>query len=121
MIDLLKGKRKRLIKAKKRSKANLVPTAEKPRMVVYRSKKYLYVQVVDETGKVLCAASSISKDLKEKKLGKNIESAAVIGNSIGQKLKDLKIETVCFDRNGFQYHGKIKALADSCRETGIKF
>ena len=122
MIDILKSKRKRLVKAKKRSKGSLTVSADRPRMVVYRSRKYLYVQIVDDiNGKVLCSVSSVSKDLKESKLGKNIESAKVIGKAIGEKLKSLKIETVCFDRNGMLYHGKIKALADACREVGIKF
>lgn len=122
MIDLLKKKRARMEKSKKRSKGSLTISSERPRMVVYRSKKYLYVQVVDDlNGKVLCSSSSINKNLKDQKLGKNIKSAQIIGKDIGDKLKELKIETICFDRNGFSYHGKIKALADACRENGIKF
>ena len=122
MIDMLKKKRKRFIKAKKRSKNSLHPTAEKPRLVVFRSRNYLYAQLMDDVnGKVICSVSSISKELKEKKLGKNIKSATILGQEIGNKLKGMKIESICFDRNGFKYHGKIKALADGCREAGIKF
>lgn len=122
MIDVLKAKRERFIKTKKRSKANLQPSSDKPRLLVYRSKKYLYAQVIDDVqGKIVCSVSSISKDLKDQKLGKSIQSAVVIGKEIGKKLKELKISSVCFDRNGFRYHGKVKALADACREEGIKF
>ena len=63
----------------------------------------------------------MKKDLKEKKLGKSMKSAEVLGKEIGKKLRDLKIEKVVFDRNGYKYHGKIKALADGCRSEGINF
>lgn len=122
MIDLLKTKRERLIKAKKRSKGNLQSSDTRPRMIIYRSRKYIYVQVVDDIkGKVLCSTSSIAKDMKDQKLGKNIKSAQLIGKEIGKKLSELKVEQICFDRNGFKYHGKVKAVADGCREAGIKF
>ncbi len=122
MIDITKDKRRKFAKAKKRSKGNLTYSIDRPRMLVFRSKKYLYVQVLDDlNGKVVCTLSSISKELKEKKLGKNIKSASVLGQEMAKKLKDLKIESICFDRNGFKYHGKIKALADACRAGGIKF
>ncbi len=122
MIDLLKQKRKRMIKAKRRSKGALTVSKDRPRMIVYRSRKYLYVQVVDDfKNKGMVSLSSISKELKDKQLGKNIASAKALGQELGKKLKEKKIESVCFDRNGFKYHGKIKALADACREAGIKF
>jgi large subunit ribosomal protein L18 len=122
MIDILKSKREKYLKAKARSKGSLSYSQERPRMLVFRSKKYLYIQVLDDVeGKVICSLSSISKELKDKKLGKNIKSAVVLGKEVGKKLKDLKINSVSFDRNGFKYHGKIKALADACREEGIKF
>lgn len=121
MIDVLKAKNKRFVKTRLRSKKNLKLSAERPRMVVSRSNKYLYVQVIDINNKVLAAYSSLSKDLSGKKLGKNVESAKKIGEGIAKKLKALKIDSVVFDRNGLLYHGKIQALADSCREAGIKF
>ncbi len=122
MIDILKRKRGKYLKAKARTKGSLSYSQERPRMLVYRSKKYLYIQVMDDVeGKVICSVSSISKELKDKKLGKNIKSAVVLGKEVGKKLKDMKINSVSFDRNGFKYHGKIKALADACREEGIKF
>lgn len=90
-------------------------------MVVYKSNKYLYVQIVDAENKVLGCVSSISKELKDKKLGKNIASAEVIGQAVAEKVKALKIKKVVFDRNGYKYHGKVKALADACRKAGIQF
>ena len=122
MIDVVKAKNKKAVKAKNRSKKNLNSSPDRPRMVVYRSNKYIYIQIVDDINrKVLCAVSSVSKDLKEKKLGKSMKSAEVLGKEIGKKLRDLKIEKVVFDRNGYKYHGKIKALADGCRSEGINF
>lgn len=122
MINTLKQKNKIFAKRKLRSKKHLKSSAERPRMVIFRSNKYLYVQVIDDTtGKVLCSISSIAKELEGKKLGNNIESAKKIGEMIGKKLKKLKIEKVVFDRNGNLYHGKIKALAEACREQGIQF
>lgn len=122
MIDTLKKKNKKFKKRKARSKKNIRSSAERPRMVVFRSNKYLYVQVIDDVnGKVLCTASSIGKELEGKRLGKDIESAKKVGEMIGKKLKKLKIANVVFDRNGNLYHGKVKALAETCREQGIQF
>ncbi len=121
MIDVSKKKRERFEKAKKRSKKHLNVTPDKPRLLVTRSNKFLYAQVIDAHGKAVVSVSSISKDLKGKKLGKNIASAKELGQEIAKKLKEKKIAEVSFDRNGKKYHGRIKALADSCREAGIKF
>lgn len=122
MIDILKKKRKRMQKAKRRSRGSLTISPDRPRMVVFKSRKYLYVQVVDDLQKkILLSLSSIAKEMKDKNLGKNIASARILGNEIGRKLKEKKIDSVCFDRNGFKYHGKIKALAEACRQEGIKF
>ena len=121
MFDVTKKRVLRREKAKKRSKFSVKATEDRPRLIVFRSNNYLYVQVVDKSGRVLCSASSILKELKEKKLTNNIESAKIIGSFIGKKLKELNIDKVCFDRNGFLYHGRIKALADACRGEGIKF
>lgn len=122
MINLLKKKHERSQKAKRRSKGSLTVSSDRPRLVVGKSRKYLYVQVVDDLQKkILLSVSSIAKEMKDKNLGKNIASAQVLGKEIGRKLKEKKINSVCFDRNGFKYHGKIKALAEACREEGIKF
>lgn len=122
MINVSKPKIKKAVKAKRRSRKNIVSSADRPRMVVFRSNKYLYVQVMDDVSKnVICSVSSISKDMKSEKLTNNIASATVIGKEIAKKLKEKKIKTIVFDRNGYRYHGKIKALAESCRSEGINF
>ncbi|MCX7820938.1 MAG: 50S ribosomal protein L18 [Brevinematales bacterium] len=121
MIDITKKKAVRRTKAKKRTRFSVVASSDRPRLLVHRSNKYLYAQLVDKDGKILCSVSSISKELREKKLTNNIESAKIMGAFLGDKLKEMKIEKICFDRNGFLYHGKIKALADALREAGIKF
>jgi len=94
-------------------------TSERPRLSVYRSNKYIYVQVIDDdNGKTLAAASSIKLGDKNKL---NIATAQKVGADIAKKIKDCKIESIIFDRNGYLYAGKIKALADSVRKEGIKF
>ncbi len=122
MIDTARKLQKRFVKAKLRSKKHILARPDRPRLLVYRSNKYLYAQVLDSvTGKVILAVSSVSKDLKAQKLGKNLASAKILGAEIGKRLKDKKIQTVSFDRNGLKYHGRIKALADACRGEGIQF
>lgn len=98
-------------------------TPERPRLAVFRSEKHIYVQIIDDTkGNTLCASSTISSALKES-LEKtwNKEAAKKIGEDIAKKAKDAGIERVVFDRGGFKYHGRIKALADGAREAGLKF
>ncbi|MGL4367136.1 MAG: 50S ribosomal protein L18 [Brevinemataceae bacterium] len=121
MIDVITKKTKRYYKRKLRSRKNLRVSSERPRLTVFRSSKYLYAQVFDISNKVLVSYSSISKDLGQKRLGNNIESATIIGTKIGEKLKQLNITKVVFDRNGYLYHGKVKAIADACRAAGIEF
>ncbi len=93
------------------------------RLVVYKSNCHIYAQVIDETGsKVLVATSTKSKDLGETiKNGGNIESAKLIGKKIAEKAVAVGIKDVAFDRSGFRYHGRVKALADAARETGLLF
>lgn len=92
-------------------------TKVRPRLVVFRSNTHTYAQLVDdEAGKTLTSVS----DLKEKK-GTGLEKAKNVGKLIAEKAKELKIETCVFDRNGYKYHGKVKALADAAREGGLKF
>lgn len=121
MIDTISGKIKHHQKRKLRSRKNLRLASDRPRMTVFRSNRYLYVQVIDTNNKVLASFSSLSQELGKEKLGNNIECATLIGTQIGEKLKALKITKVAFDRNGYLYHGKIKALADACRAVGIEF
>ncbi len=95
----------------------------RPRLAVFRSQGHIYAQVIDDDqGRTLCAASSLDKDLKAKvKRGGNVASAKDVGQLIASRAKDKGIAAVVFDRGGFQYHGRIKALADAAREAGLKF
>ena len=98
-------------------------TAEKPRMVVFRSNKQIYVQVIDdEQGKTLVAASSNDKALAAECKGKSgIEAAAIVGKAVAERALQAGITAVCFDRGGYLFHGRVKSLADAAREGGLKF
>ena len=98
-------------------------TAQKPRMVVFRSNKQIYVQVIDdEQGKTLCAAASNDKALAAECKGKNgIDAAAVVGKAIAERALQKGITTICFDRGGYLFHGRVKSLADAAREGGLEF
>lgn len=96
----------------------------KPRLTVYRSNLHIYAQLISEDGaKVLAAASTAEKDLREQLKGKggNAAAAQLIGKRIAEKAKAAGVETVAFDRAGYAYHGRVKALADAAREAGLKF
>ena len=96
-------------------------TSEIPRLAVYRSNKQIYAQIIDDTvGKTLTAASSNQKKLINTK-GTKIDQAIAVGKSIAENAKSVGVESVVFDRGGFLYHGRVKALAESARETGLKF
>ena len=96
-------------------------TSERPRLAVFRSNKQIYAQLIDDvTGNTLAAASSADKSLEDKKVTK-IEQALAVGKLIAVNAKTAGIDTVVFDRSGFLYHGRVKALADSAREGGLNF
>ena len=96
-------------------------TSERPRLAVFRSNKQIYAQLIDDVaGNTLAAASSVDKSLEGKKVTK-IEQASAVGKLIAVNAKTVGIDTVVFDRSGFLYHGRVKALADSAREGGLKF
>jgi len=98
-------------------------TAQRPRLAVFRSTAHIYAQAIDdETGKTLVAFSSAAKDARaELKGGGNISSARAIGVKLAEKLKEKGITQIVFDRGGFKYHGRVKALAEALREKGIEF
>lgn len=110
-------------KVKARIRGRVSGTPERPRLTIYKSLKRIYVQAVDDTqGITLAAASSLEKDLRGSlKNGANIEAAKAVGASIAARLKEKGITAVVFDRNGYVYHGRVKALADSAREAGLQF
>ena len=98
-------------------------TAERPRLAVFRSNNHMYAQIIDDTvGNTLAAASTLDKDVKaELKKTNDVDAAAYLGKVIAKKAIDKGIKNVVFDRGGFIYQGKIKALADAAREAGLEF
>ncbi len=94
-----------------------------PRLSVHRSSQHLYAQVFSASGdSVIAAASTLQKDVREGlKSTKDVAAAAAVGKAVAEKAKAAGIESVAFDRSGFKYHGRIKALADAAREAGLKF
>ena len=98
-------------------------TAERPRLCVYRSNTNLYVQIIDDvSGITLASASTLDKDVKAAcEKTNNVDAAAQVGTAIAKKALEKGIKTVVFDRGGFLYAGKVKALADAAREAGLKF
>ncbi len=95
----------------------------KPRLSVYRSACQIYVQLIDDNaGRTLASASSLEKDLQAKfKTGGNKEAAAIIGETIAKRAKSAGVKTVIFDRGGYKYHGRVKALGDAARAAGLDF
>jgi large subunit ribosomal protein L18 len=98
-------------------------TTERPRLCVYRSLGHIYTQVIDDAiGKTLASASSVDKETKKNlKGGGNIAAAKVIGKAIADRAKAAGVTKVVFDRGGYKYHGRVKALADAAREAGLQF
>ena len=104
-----------------RIRENLSGTSERPRLCVFRSNANIEAQIIDDVkGITLVSASTLEKDLKIKN-GGNSEAAKVIGKEIANRAKKAKIKTVVFDRGGYLYHGRVKALADAARENGLEF
>lgn len=117
-------KRTARLRRKKRVRKKVKGVPESPRLSVFRSSKHIYAQIIDDiSSKTLIDASSLSKDLKTQVQGKggNKEGAAFIGEWIAKRALEKGINKVIFDRNGFLYHGRIKVLAESAREHGLKF
>ena len=104
-----------------RIRSKISGTTEVPRLCVFRSNSGIYAQIIDDSkNSTIVSASSLDKDLKLTN-GSNIEAAKVVGKSIAEKAKDKKIKTVVFDRGGYLYHGRVKALAEAARENGLEF
>ena len=108
---------------KARIRGNVHGTTERPRLSVYRTTNHIYAQIInDETGVTLAAASTLSAELKSRDgHGGNADAARAVGGLVAAKAKAANINQVVFDRNGFLYHGRIKALADGAREAGLDF
>ena len=103
----------------KRVRKNISGTSEMPRLNVFRSNTQIYAQIInDETGTTLASSSSVQLKIKN---GGNIEGAKLVGADIAKKAKEANIRKVVFDRGGYQYHGRVEALADAARENGLEF
>jgi large subunit ribosomal protein L18 len=106
-----------------RIRKKLAGSPARPRLAVFRSQSHIYAQIIDdEVGRTLCAASSLDEALrKQKNRGSNVAAAKAVGQLIATRAKEKGITAVVFDRGGFQYHGRVRALADAAREGGLKF
>ena len=107
----------------RRMRHHLAGTAMRPRLAVFRSNNHMYAQIIDDTvGNTLVAASTLDKDVKAAcEKTNNVDAAAQVGTAIAKKALEKGIKTVVFDRGGFLYAGKVKALADAAREAGLEF
>ena len=104
----------------KRIRRKLSGTAARPRLAVFRSVAHIYAQVIDDAaGATVVSASSVDKDGKTN--GGNVAAAKAIGKLVAERAKEKGIKSVVFDRGGYQYHGRVKALADAAREAGLEF
>ena len=106
-----------------RLRKKIVGTTECPRLCVFRSIKHIYAQVVDDSlGKTVVEASTLDNEVKDKPDSKTKKDrAALVGNLVGERAKSKGITKIVFDRGGYQYHGRIKALAEAARESGLRF
>ncbi len=111
------------VKKHNRIRNRFAGTAERPRLAVFRSNNHMYAQIIDDDAQnTLVSASTLQKDVKaELQKTNNVEAASYLGTVIAKKALEKGITTVVFDRGGFIYHGKVKALADAAREAGLEF
>ncbi len=119
-----KNIQERLLKKRSRIRKKISGTPERPRFTVYRSQKHIYAQIIDDVaGKTLVTASTLSKELKDEiaKVKSPIDVCKMIGKETAKKALEKNIHQVVFDRNGYLYHGRVKAIADGAREAGLKF
>jgi large subunit ribosomal protein L18 len=115
---------KRDIRARraKKTRYKLIGSGAENRLQVFKTNSHIYAQILDSGSKVIVSASSLDPDMrKDLGNGGNVSAAAKIGSRIGLKAKEKGLEKVAFDRSGFKYHGRIKALAEAAREAGLKF
>lgn len=120
MLRKMTDKQRKRLHRKVHIRKSIYGTAERPRLTVFKSGRNLYAQVVDDDkGHTLASISTLEKDFVDLKA--NIASATKLGEALGSRLKDKNITKVVFDRNGYLYHGRVKALADAAREGGLNF
>ena len=122
MLDASKRERSR-VRRHHRVRLRVYGTPDRPRMNVFRSNAHLYAQVIDDTtGKTLVSASTLDKEIKGKlKSGANLTAAVAVGQLVAERALQANLKSVVFDRGGYRFHGRIKALAEASREKGLKF
>jgi large subunit ribosomal protein L18 len=124
MLDKSRLKTRMRIRKKRRIRSKVTGTSERPRLAVHRSARHTYAQLVDDSShQTLTAISTLSKDLlpELKKAKTKSEKAKIVGKGIAQKAQELKVKKVIFDRSGYIYHGRVKAVAEGAREGGLEF
>lgn len=115
-------KRNRRLRIKRRVRKNIFGTAERPRLSVFRSNTHIYAQLINDTeGKTILNVSSKDKEIADKKAVNKTQQAELVGTLCAEKAKTVGIETIVFDRGGYLFHGRVKALAESARKAGLKF
>ena len=119
----IESRNDRRVKRHARVRKTVYGTPERPRLCVFRSNKNISVQIIDDVnGNTIVSASTLDKDIKEKAAyGGNKEASKLVGEALAKRALEKGIKTVCFDRGGFLYHGRVKELADGAREAGLKF
>ncbi len=116
LSDKLRKREQRRIHVRK----NIDGVPDKPRMTIFKSNRYLYVQVIDDSvGNTIASASTLEPSLKE--IERTVAGGSKLGEEIGRRLKEKNVTVVVFDRNGYKYHGIVKAIADGARKAGIQF
>jgi large subunit ribosomal protein L18 len=122
-VKIANPKARRRQRRKYSQRKRISGTAERPRLSVFRSNSHIYAQAIDDVNQVtLAAASDLDAAVKGGLEGKDkSETAKLVGEAVGKKLKEKQVNTVVFDRNGFNYHGRVKALAEGAREAGLEF
>ena len=122
-MDKNQAKLAGLLRRKRRVRSKVYGTQSRPRLSIHRTNANIYAQVIDDCdAKVICVASTLTPEVKEKiKLGSNKEAAEAVGTLVAERALKAGVKEVTFDRGGHIYHGRIKALADAAREAGLKF
>ncbi len=121
-MDKLKAKAAALARRHRRVRGRISGTVERPRLVVSRSKKNIYAQLVDDVARTtLASASTLESEVRKAvKRGSNVDAAKAVGTSIGKRAIEIGVSSAVFDRGGHLYHGRVKALADGARDAGLK-
>jgi large subunit ribosomal protein L18 len=116
-------RKRRRVRRKRGIRKKINGTSDRPRLTVFRSLTNVYAQIIDdEKGLTLVAASTMGKDLRDQiGYGGNVEAARIVGKALAEKAKARNIDHVRFDRNGYRYHGRVRALAEAAREAGLRF